>query len=524
VAERTIIGDRYELDTLPLGRGGMGEVYSGYDRKLDRKVAVKLIRFPYGQHDDALVKRFLREARIMAKLDHPGTPAIYDADVFQDPRFGPRPYMVMQFVEGITLEHVVDEQEALPTNWAAAVAAQVAAVLVAAHERGILHRDLKPSNLMITRDGTVKVLDFGLAMFHEPELSRLTSTGTTVGTPSYMSPEQIRGATVGPQSDLYSLGLILHEMLTGRCVFEGTTSFAIFERQVNEPPPSIRAVRPDVPVELERLVLRMLAKRAEDRPARAEDVYHAILPFTRGLTDLVGVVTSNPSAVRMYAEVVGHLKTTGTGAIGTGRAETEDGVQPRTTGVTEETLEFSLGDIERAREEARRLAEDSRYGQAVEVLESVLSQASRALGSLDHRVLDLRLHRAEVLFEGGDYHRAAAAFRGLRDDLAESLSPDDDHVFYCRKQEATCLALIGETGEALTRMSSLLTDEERVYGPDDDRPLELRRQMGLLQLGAGDTDRARVTLSTLLEDLTRLRGRDHPSVQRVRDSLLRISM
>jgi len=531
VAERTIIGNRYELDALPLGQGGMGEVYSGYDKKLDRKVAVKLIRFPYGQHDDALVRRFLHEARIMAKLEHPGTPAIYDADVFLDPRFGPRPYMVMQYVEGITLQHVVEEQEALPINWAAAIAAQVAAVLVAAHDRGIFHRDLKPSNLMICGDGTVKVLDFGLAMFHEPDMTRLTSTGTTLGTPAYMSPEQIRGATVGPQSDLYSLGLILHEMLTGRCVFEGATHFAVLERQVNEQPPSIRAVRPEVPAELEHLVFRMIAKRAEDRPARAEEVYRAILPFTQGLETFVGVVAPSPSAIRMYAEVVGRIKVDDADALDAGHVDTDDQLSQPMTETVEELgqsdavdPDFSLGDIARARQKARELAEDSRYGQAIEVLDAVMRQASRMLGPLDHRVLDLRLHRAEVLFEGGDYHRAASAFHGLRDDLTRNFSLDDEHILYCRKQEATCLALMGETGQALAMLSSLLVDEERVYGPDDDRPLELRRQIGLLQLGAGDTDHARNTLSALLDDLTRLRGHDHPSTRRVRESLLRMSM
>ncbi|MEV5414473.1 serine/threonine-protein kinase [Thermopolyspora sp. NPDC052614] len=532
-AKRTIIGNRYELDALPLGQGGMGEVYSGYDKKLDRKVAVKLIRFPYGQHDEVLVKRFLHEARIMAKLEHPGTPAIHDADVFEDPRFGPRPYMVMQYVDGITLQHVVDEQEALPVNWAAAIGAQVAAILSAAHDRGIFHRDLKPSNIMITSEGVVKVLDFGLAMFHEPEWTKLTSTGTMLGTPSYMSPEQARGATVGPQSDLYSLGLILHEMLTGRRVFDGTTHFAILERQVRELPPPIRATRAEVPAELERLVLRMLEKRAEDRPAKAQDVHHALLPFARGLSTLIGVVAPEPSAIRMYAEVVGRIEAEGTAAnpvVGSddeesaGRAGYPDaiwtGPEPTDPGIAD----FSLGDIARARNEARELAEDSRYGQAVEVLDAVMAPASKVLGPLDHRVLDLRLHRAEVLFEGGDYHRAAPEFHRLHDDLARKLAPDDEHVLYCRKQEATCLALMGETGQALTMLTSLLSDEERVHGRDDDRALELRRQIGLLQLGAGDTDRARGTLSALLDDLARLYGQDHFSTRRVRESLLRLSM
>lgn len=498
-AKRTVIGGRYELDTFPLGRGGMGEVYTGYDTKLDRKVAVKLIRFPYGEHDDTLVKRFLHEARIMARLEHPGIPAIHDADLLTDGR----PYLVMQFVEGITVHDLVAEQEKLPPTWAAAIAAQVAAVLHAAHERGIFHRDLKPSNLMLLKDGSVKVLDFGLAMFHDPDLSKLTRTGTLLGTPSYMSPEQIREATVGPQSDLYSLGLVLHEMLTGRRVFDGETEFRILERQVNEPPPPIDG-------ELGPLIAKLLEKKAEDRPARAEDVYRALLPFTRPLGPLPGVVTDEPSALRMYAGVVGNVAPTGTSA------------KPSTPAPADVT--FSPDDIARARSEAEELVKDSRYGQAVEVLDAVVGPAEQALGSLDDRVLDLRRHRAEILFADGDYHRAAPAFRSLHTDLTRKYTPDHDDVFYCRTREATCQALIGETGRALRLLTDLLADEERVYGPDDDRPLTLRRQIGLLQLGAGDTDRARATLSALHADLTRLRGPNHPETVRVRESLKRTKM
>ncbi len=173
-------------------------------------------------------------------------------------------------------------------RWAAAIAAQVVAVLYAAHGRGIFHRDLKPSNLMLCPDGGVKVLDFGLAMFHDPELSKLTRSGTAIGTPAYMSPEQIRGATVGPQSDFYSLGLVPHEMLTGRRPFDGETDYAVFEQHVNEPPPPIRDARGDVPDALDALVARMLAKRAEDRPADAIGLHADLMRYATGLPLLVG--------------------------------------------------------------------------------------------------------------------------------------------------------------------------------------------------------------------------------------------
>ncbi|WP_245651613.1 serine/threonine-protein kinase [Streptosporangium amethystogenes] len=520
-----IIDGRYELDALPLGQGGMGEVYGAYDQKLDRRVAVKLLRFPYGKPDDELVRRFLHEARIMAKLEHPGTPPIHDVGVFEDPKVGPRPFMVMQFVEGATVDHVLGEHGVLPVGWAVGITAQVAAVLCAAHERGVFHRDLKPSNLMVCLDGTVKVLDFGLAMFHDPELSRLTRTGTILGTPLYMSPEQVRGAAVTPQSDLYSLGLILHEMLTGERVFDGESEYHIFDRQVNEAAPSLRDYRSDVPAELDRLVLQLLAKRAEDRPARAETLHTALLSFVDEVGPLPGVTSPGPSPVRMYAEVVSRIIDPGDARPGSVRREPAGQVgSEEQSGAGEGDESFSREDLARARSEAETLAKASRYGQAVEVLDAVVAPAGRMAGPLDEEVLAARLRLGDVLFEGGDYRRAAPVFGELRVDLTRKHGPHDEGVLHCRRQEATCQALMGETGQALEMLRSLLVQEQAVYGRHDPRPLELRRQIGLLELGAGDTERARYTLSGLLEDLVRLHGPEHPDTVKVRDGLARLSM
>ena len=518
--EQTIVGGRYELDPIPLGQGGMGQVHAGYDQRLDRKIAVKLIRFPYGQYDDELVKRFRHEARIMAKLEHPGAPAIYDADTYDDPQLGARPFLVMQFVDGITVDDLVAEYGPLPVGWAVAIAAQVVAVLHAAHGRGIFHRDLKPSNLMLCRDGSVKVVDFGLAMFHDPELSRLTRTGTSLGTPAYMSPEQIRGATVGPQSDFYSLGLVLHEMLTGRRLFDGQTDFAVFERHVNEPPESIRDRREDVPRELDALVLRMLAKRSDDRPADAVGLHAELMRYAPELPLLVGVVGGEPSPLRMYADVIAQVaQDREQVSQNPGEVDFPD----RVRNAEPPSQDFSRGDIERARAQAEALARASRYGQAVEVLGAVLDPASRVLGVGDADVLDLRTYLAEVLFESGDYRQAAPAFGELHRDLAGRYGPRDHRVLHCRRQEATCRALLGDTGQAISLLWGLLADEEAIYGRDEPLVLELRRQIGLLELGAGDTDGAAQTLSGLLDDLTRLYGSDHDEARRVRDSLARLN-
>ncbi|MGI5492108.1 serine/threonine-protein kinase [Microtetraspora malaysiensis] len=294
-----VIGDRYELDDLPLGQGGMGAVYGGHDRRLDRKVAVKFLRFP-GGHDEELERRFIREARILARLEHPGAPVLYDFGTYDQ-----RLFQVMQFIEGVTVADLVSEYGPLPVPWAAAIAAQACAVLTAAHALSICHRDLKPTNLMLCPDGSVKVLDFGLAMLRESDGAQFTRVGQILGTPAYMSPEQIQRGVAGPKSDLYALGCVMHEMLTGKPLFTGPTEYAVFDKQVKERPPSV----PDVPVELDRLIAELLEKQSENRPADAATLYERLQPFAVDLPMLPGFLhpPSVPSPGRMYARMVGRV-------------------------------------------------------------------------------------------------------------------------------------------------------------------------------------------------------------------------
>ncbi|WP_214408456.1 serine/threonine-protein kinase [Sphaerisporangium fuscum] len=294
-----VIADRYVLDDLPLGQGGMGAVYGGHDKHLDRRVAVKFLRFP-GGHDEELERRFMREARILARLEHAGAPILYDFGTFEQ-----RLFQIMQFIEGVTVADLVSEHGPLPVPWAAAIAAQACAVLSAAHALSICHRDLKPTNLMLCPDGSVKVLDFGLAMLREADVTQFTRVGQILGTPAYMSPEQIQRGLAGPRSDLYALGCVLHEMLTGRQLFIGPTEYAVFEKQVNERPPEIAGV----PAELNRLIADLLEKDPDDRPADATTLYDRLQPFAVDLPMLPGFLTpsSVPSPGRMYARVVGRV-------------------------------------------------------------------------------------------------------------------------------------------------------------------------------------------------------------------------
>ncbi|GAB1820654.1 serine/threonine-protein kinase [Herbidospora sp. RD11066] len=292
-----VIGDRYELDDLPLGQGGMGAVYGGHDRHLDRKVAVKFLRLPGGP-DRELERRFIREARILARLDHPGAPVLYDFGTHEQ-----RLFQVMQFIEGVTVADVVSEHGPLPVPWAAAIAAQACAVLSAAHALSICHRDLKPTNLMLCPDGTVKVLDFGLAILREADAGQFTRTGQILGTPAYMAPEQIKRGVADPRSDLYSLGCVLHEMLTGRQLFTGPTDYAVYERQVKERPPRVR----NVPADLANLVGALLEKSADQRPPTAEALYTELQRFAVDLPALPGFLTAVIAPTRMYARVVGRI-------------------------------------------------------------------------------------------------------------------------------------------------------------------------------------------------------------------------
>ncbi|HEU5029524.1 MAG TPA: serine/threonine-protein kinase [Spirillospora sp.] len=294
-----LIADRYELDDLPLSRGGMGAVYAAHDTRLGRRVAVKFLEMPGGP-DGELERRFIREARILARLEHTGAPTLYDFGTFEQ-----RLFQVMQFIDGVTVADLIAEHGPVPVPWAAGIIAQAAAVLAAAHALSIWHRDLKPTNLMLCPDGAVKVLDFGLAILGDADLAHFTRHGQILGTPAYMAPEQIEQGVAGPHGDLYALGCVLHEMLTGRQLFAGPTAYAVFDKHVRERPPAV----PGVPAELNALLQELLEKKPENRPADAAALYERLRPFATDLPVLPGFLepASAPSPERMYALIVGRL-------------------------------------------------------------------------------------------------------------------------------------------------------------------------------------------------------------------------
>ncbi|MYV71324.1 protein kinase, partial [Streptomyces sp. SID2131] len=266
-----IVGGRYELATV-VGQGGMGQVWTAYDGRLDRRVAVKLLR-PAGMNGqassaDELRRRFVRECRVTARVTHPGLVTVHDAG-----SEGEDLYLVMQYVEGADLADHLAEHAPYPWEWAVSVAAQLCAVLAAVHAVPIVHRDLKPRNVMVRPDGTLTVLDLGVASVLDTDTTRLTHTGSPIGSPAYMAPEQAMGGAVGPATDLYALGVLLHELLSGDVPFSGATALGVLHRHLYDPPTPLRHLRPEVPAALEALVLRLLAKDPRDRPAGAHEVY-----------------------------------------------------------------------------------------------------------------------------------------------------------------------------------------------------------------------------------------------------------
>jgi serine/threonine-protein kinase len=264
-----VLQDRYEL-IEQIGSGGMATVWRAVDRQLGRTVAVKTLHQNLAE-DGAFVERFRREARSAAALAHPNIVTVYDSGDENG-----APYIVMELVDGMSLHSVLAASGPLSVAHAARVGAAVLAALDHAHSRGLVHRDVKPGNILVTQDGSVKVADFGIAKGLE-EAAGLTQTGTLMGTASYISPEQASGHRATGASDLYALGCVLYECLTGRPPFAGDNPVAVAVQHQRASVPPITSYRADVPAPLQSVVLRALAKSPSERYPSAADMHHALV-------------------------------------------------------------------------------------------------------------------------------------------------------------------------------------------------------------------------------------------------------
>src|SRR3954451_9488782 len=253
-----LVGDRYELGEL-IGYGGMAEVHRGRDSRLNRDVAIKVLRAELAR-DPSFLNRFRREAHSAAGLNHPSIVAVYDTgeDVTHDG--ASQPFIVMEFVEGRTLRDIVKAEGKLPVRRAMEIVADVCAALDFSHRNGIIHRDIKPANVMITPTGAVKVMDFGIARAVADNSATVTQTANVIGTAQYLSPEQARGESVDPRSDVYSTGCLLYELITGVPPFQGDSPVAVAYQHVREDPRAPPTVHPDIPRDGGRVGIKALAK------------------------------------------------------------------------------------------------------------------------------------------------------------------------------------------------------------------------------------------------------------------------
>ncbi|MFG2514886.1 protein kinase [Streptomyces sp. NPDC048584] len=272
-AGRALAGGRYQLRDL-LGQGGMASVHLAYDSVLDRQVAIKTLHTELGR-EQAFRERFRREAQSVAKLTHTNIVSVFDTG--EDDVDGmTTPYIVMEYVEGRPLGSVLDEdvrqQGAMPADKALKITADVLAALEISHEMGLVHRDIKPGNVMMTKRGVVKVMDFGIARAMQSGVTSMTQTGMVVGTPQYLSPEQALGRGVDARSDLYSVGIMLFQLVTGRLPFEADSPLAIAYAHVQEEPPTASSINRSLPPAVDALIARALKKNPNERFPSAESM------------------------------------------------------------------------------------------------------------------------------------------------------------------------------------------------------------------------------------------------------------
>ena len=310
--DATVINDRYEVHKR-IGRGGMADVFSARDLLLDRQVAIKVL-FPEFATDDNFVERFRREAQSAANLSHPNIVNVYDWGKYEGTYF-----IAMEEVQGRTLADVLKSNGQLTSKQAAEIASEVAAALGFAHEKGTAHRDIKPANILIGRNGQVKVADFGIARaMNAPTELNLTQVGSVMGTATYFSPEQAQGAQPDPRSDLYSLGIVMYEMVAGRPPFQGENAVSIAYKQVHDSPQPLVQIVADVPKAYEAITAKLLAKNPKVRYPSAGALRDDLRRFRNGepVQALVAAATkSRPPAAAAATTVQRSIPTSDVAAV-----------------------------------------------------------------------------------------------------------------------------------------------------------------------------------------------------------------
>lgn len=508
-ADSMLIQGRYRLHEL-IGRGGMGEVWRALDESLGRRVAVKCLK-PMGHSGDAgftrvLQERFRREARVAAALQHRGITVVHDFGEHDGVLF-----LVMELLDGRNLLQVLDDarRHPLPVPDITDIAEQVAAALAYTHAQGVVHRDLKPANIMRLTDGAVKICDFGIARLgHDIGFtSRLTGTGVAMGTPHYMSPEQIGNSAVDQRSDLYSLGCVLYELATGHPPFDLGDAWSILVGHRDNIPDPPRAERPELPVELELLILDLLAKDPEDRPQDAADVGGRLKAMRAG--DKVATATG---AVPDWARTL----STGPQARSTrprtpavpARHELTGAWSTRT--VTASADPAALAELAARQAEADDLGRIGNWRESYELHTAVATARDRAQGTEHPDTLASRHEAAYCLTRLGRAEEALRLYAYVAEVRRRVLGPDDADTLAARHEAAYALGALGRHLEAHQEFSAVLDARERTVGPDHPDTLRCKHNLAYNLAELGRTQEAYTTAVQVADARSRVLGAEHP--------------
>ena len=516
--DTTLIQGRYRL-LERIGRGGMGEVWRARDESLGRRVAVKCLkagRSQGGQLGNELHQRFHREARVAASLQHRGVTVVHDFGESEG-----TPFLVMELLDGLNLSQLLKENDGDPLHvgdiWD--IAEQICEALAYTHDQDIVHRDLKPANVMRLADGTVKICDFGIAhLSQDPGFTaRIPNSGAAMGTPHYMSPEQISGTEVDQRSDLYSMGCVLYELATGVPPFNLDDTWSVLIGHTETEPTPPRELRAELPAELNRMVLALLAKDPQDRPASAAEVSRwidrvrgqGVLPTQRGLVEerpLPGWALGIRPGL-----VLGHIR----------RAERDEvpALSARWTlpradlePVTASTLSAPANPSTPAERHALgvSLGRSGRWAEAGEVHQRVAAERAAELGPEHVDTLASRYELGFALCRQGRYAAALTEFEQVAAAREKQLGPTHPEALDALQESAYVLGRLGRHEEAHRTYTAVLAAREATAGPDDLETLRCRHNLAFNLSGLGRLEESCQLSHEVAEARARVLGESHP--------------